>query len=165
MLKLNQITRDSFVIYKNLLNDCIRQAKIIFYMKKSISANNDVKETWKFINEVLKNNKRDEVRTVDYYITGTSLTGYKMVNYLNKYFVNAISTIISNTPQRHLQELLNNIPYVNNTFYFIPFSPSEIQRNIIRLKDKPCCISNIFVKVINSVCIPLSYILCYVFNI
>ena len=54
MLKLNQITRDSFVIYKNLLNDCIRQAKIIFYMKKSISANNDVKETWKFINGVLK---------------------------------------------------------------------------------------------------------------
>ena len=70
-----------------------------------------------------KNNKRDEVRAVDD-ISGTSLTGFKVVNYFNNYFVNAISTMISNTPQRLLQGLLNNIPYVNNTFYFFPFSPS-----------------------------------------
>ena len=47
MLKSSQITERSYTEYKNLLNNAIRQAKTIFYMKKA--SNIDAKKTWKFI--------------------------------------------------------------------------------------------------------------------
>ena len=143
MFKCNKITRASFLNYKNLLNEFIRQAKIIFYMKKSIAANNDAKETWKFINEILNKNKRDKVSTVNN-SDGTPLTGNIMVNYFNDYFVNIVSPIIFHTPQRPLHTTMENFPSIYNTFYFFPLSSSEIQTIILKFKDKPCSISRVY---------------------
>ena len=52
MLKCNEISKVSYNTYKNMLNDSIRQAKVIFYMRKSIL------KTWKFVNEMLNKYKK-----------------------------------------------------------------------------------------------------------
>ena len=44
MLKCNEISKVSYNTYKNMLNDSIRQAKVIFYMTKSISTSNNTKK-------------------------------------------------------------------------------------------------------------------------
>ena len=60
MLKCNEISKVSYNTYKNMLNDSIRQAKVIFYMTKSISTSNNTKKTWKFVNEMLNKYKKKE---------------------------------------------------------------------------------------------------------
>ena len=40
----------------------------------------------------------------------------------------------------------------------------EIQSVILKLKNKPCCITDISTEVIKSVSLPISYILSYAFN-
>ena len=163
MLKRNEIPKDSYITYRNMLNDTVRQAKVIFYMRKSISTNNDAKKTWKFVNEMLNKNKKEKICAIDDN-EGRSLAGHDMVNYFNCYFVNVVSTIVSNGPSRPLQTFFKNIPLINDSFYFFPVTAFEVQSVVVKLKDKPCCITDISTKVIKSVSLPISYILSYLFN-
>ena len=65
MLKCNEISKVGYNTYKNMLNDSIRQAMIIFYMRKLISTSNDTKKTWKFVNEMLNKKKKEKISTID----------------------------------------------------------------------------------------------------
>ena len=163
LLRKNQITRTSFVAYRNLLNDAIRQAKILYYMKKSISVNNDVKKTWRFINSILNKNNNDKILSINN-VNGEKLIEHNMVNYFNNYFINVVSSIISNIPQIPINRFLQNIPSINHSFYFFPLSPPELQVTILKLKDKYCGLHDISTKVLKSVHIPLSFILTDIFN-
>ena len=65
MVRNNQITKKSFNIYKKLLNTAIKQAKKLYYLKKAISANRNIKDTWKFFNKNLNKNKKKTVLNVN----------------------------------------------------------------------------------------------------
>ena len=58
MLKLNPITKESFIIYINIRNKTIKQAKKMYYLKKAVANNGDVRENWRFLNNILHGNKQ-----------------------------------------------------------------------------------------------------------
>ena len=163
LLKQNLITKESYVKYRNLLISAIKQAKVLYFLKKSISNNNDVKSTWKFINSVLNKNKKERVKSIND-PNGTELTGVDMANYFNSYFTNIIPDIVSSIPDVAF-DVLQNIPSATSSFYFFPICPREIEIIILKLKDKPCNINDISVKALKSVYVTLSFILCYIFNL
>ena len=162
MLKLNQITRESFIIYRNLLNKAVKQAKELYYLKKVVAINGDVRETWKFVNSILHGNKSEIITSINDQ-NGSPVTGNKMADFFNDYFVNVVSNLIVNVPIIDLNPL-SYIPLVSETFFFFPISSFDIQNIICKLKDKPCNLSNIPTKVIKSISYNLSEIFCFIFN-
>ena len=144
MLKSSQITKSSYTEYKNLLNNAIRQAKIIFYMKKAIASNIDAKSTWKFINQVLNKNKKDVVHSVNNN-SGISLSGINMSNYFNDFFVDTIPNMIKNRPILNVvtQNPFNLVKNNRDSFFLYPMTTHEVQNNIKKLKNKSCSFNDI----------------------
>ena len=114
------ISKNSFDYYKRLLNSAIKQAKALYYMKKSIRCNGDVRATWKFINDMLG---RKEGRCIKY-VRGdgdANLTGVSMVNYFNKYFVNVISDLTTTNNMIPIKNCLKSVPINKIPFSFYPY--------------------------------------------
>lgn len=168
LLKLyrqNLITKESYNQYKNTLTSAIKQSKILYFMKKSMNLNNDVKQTWNFINNILNKNKKESINYIND-DNGIPLKGVSMSNYFNSYFTSIIPNLIANTPlQNNLtQKPFQNIPFNNETFFFLPVVPFEIQLLIMKLPNKSCHIDDIPIDVLKSISFPLSIILAYIIN-
>ena len=90
MLKNNVISLADFNSYKRLLNSAIKQAKLLYYIKKSFKFNGDIKRTWKFINEVLNKNEKNPICSINN-SNSTKLKVNEMVYYFSLYFINVIT--------------------------------------------------------------------------
>ena len=79
-MTLNQITRESFIIYRNLLKKAIKQAKKLYYLKKAIAIKGDVRETWRFVNNILHGNKLESITFINDQ-NSSPVTGNKMADF------------------------------------------------------------------------------------
>ena len=58
MLKNTQISHRDINSYKNFLNSGIKKAKCLYYYKNSLRFNDSVRDTRKFVNEILDEKKK-----------------------------------------------------------------------------------------------------------
>ena len=120
MLKNNVISLADFNSYKRLLNSAIKQAKLLYYIKKSFKFNGDIKRTWKFINEVLNKNERKPIYSINN-SNSVELKGNEMVNYFNSYFINVITDLTNN----YNYNINNADPQINVDHNQIFFSTNQ----------------------------------------
>ena len=164
MLKVNLISLPDFNNYKRLLNSAIKQAKTLYYLKRSFKFNGDVKDTWKFINDILDKNKREPVTSIKDR-NSTLLNGKNMVDFLNSYFVNIIPTLMND----HLIDVhLDPLHYVDFnpvSFFFFPTSELEVDLTINQMKNKPTNVSDILFNVIKHVSRPLCVMISHLYNL
>ena len=64
-------------------------------MRKSIKCNGNVKDTWKFINEILNNSENKPIISITD-DNDNKITGSDMVNHFNQHFINLIFNFTAN---------------------------------------------------------------------
>ena len=85
--------------YKNKLNHLIRIAKRTYYNERFENARNDIKQTWKLINEVINNKKKNTSFPLSFKSDGKTITDpLEIANRFCKYFTNIGPNLSSKIP-------------------------------------------------------------------
>ena len=136
---------------------------MLYYLKKSISLNNDIKNTWRFVNEIMNKEKRETITSIknnpDNYIAGETTA-----NYFNDYFTKTVDELKKNIPPLNNVNLSNLVSFNNNTFFFSTKSQNEIQPVVFKLKDKHCHINDIPAKILKFVSLTVNMAMEMIFN-
>ena len=160
LLKDNYITLEIFNSYKKLLNSAIKQAKSLYYLKKSFKFNGNVKKTWDFVNDLLNSNDREPISS----ITNSNSVALKendMVNYFNSYFINVISELTINNPNNFHDDVLYSVNDNPNSFFFISATEHEMENIIFYLESKPVNLKDISIDALKALSKPLSKLISF----
>ena len=161
----NLITKKEYSKFRNYVTMKIRKAKIEYYDHKFKSIKNDIKQTWRAINNVInpKANKITAVKKISENNV-TYVNPKEISNLFNNFFVNIgrkIAESVERNPQDHLQ-FLNHVNQPQS-FFFQPVSPTEVGNIINSLKNKSSDINTMPIKILktikNIISFPLSEII------
>ena len=169
LLKLDRngrLSRGDFNKYKNILNVTIKQAKELFYLRKFMQHNKDVKKTWNLVNSLLNRTKSNK----DLVLSNENnqvLEGKQLSNFINNYYSNI-------TVRLGLMNLnLNNVfmiyvtPVLFSFYAFMFMRPSaenEVLDLICSLPLKGTHLDDIPSKILKLVAKPLSFWLSKFYN-
>ena len=152
LCKAGKIPKNLFRNYRNFVTNFIRQAKINYFEEKFNRTKDNIKNTWKTINNILKTrpSKQNKIGKIVHenviYDNNSSISGI-----INEYFINIGSKIaessISNLSD-HKIFLHGNFP---KSFFISPVSAIEISRTIKSLKNKSCGIHSLPIKILKSI--------------
>ena len=155
---------NEYSTYRNTLTSVLRKAKKDYYSLQFQTHKNDIKSTWKVINDVLKNKDGKKLGIDKITHNGNTITdSHEIAEAFNAYFVNIGPN------------LANNIPASNNTFhsylknpnpnsiFFLPVDETEIINIVNQLKAKKSSgfdgISTFLLKqIIHEIAAPLTHI-------
>ena len=147
------ISKEHYCKFRNYVTFKIRSAKKKYYEQVFNSVKNDIKKTWKIINNLL-NSKRKKQITIQKVVENgvTYVDPYNMSNVFNDYFVNVgrnIAESVKCNPDDHRKFL----PEINqqNSFFFKPIRPKEVYDIINSMKNKPTNIDTFSIKILKSV--------------
>ena len=102
-------------MYKNKLNDLIRTAKRLYYDNRFKGAKNDLKLTWKLINEVINKRKTNSSLPSSFKSEGRTITDPKEVaDSFCKYFSNLGPNLAKAIPEVNFS-FRSFLPDNNNT--------------------------------------------------
>ena len=163
MLKENCITYEVYDTYRKLLNSAVRQAKSLYYLKKSFQFDGNMKRTWNFINDLLNKNNKEPISAIKD-SNSVVLKDINMVNYFNSYFINIISELTINNNNLSNNNSLYSVPYNQNSFFFFPTTDSEVENIICRLQSKPTYLTDISIDALKYISKPLSIIISHIYN-
>ncbi len=91
-----------YKVYKNKLTVILRQAKRDYYNKRLLENKNDIKSTWKILNEVIANNPEPTSKP-SFYINDSKVVLKNLkevVNEFNSFFVN-VGPNLTKTIKQH----------------------------------------------------------------
>ena len=155
LYRKNIMSKKAYCDYRNFVSSKIKMAKKKFYEEKFNLAKNNIKETWKIINNVLKPKQKNRKNVINKIIVNDEM--HSDVNYIansfNNFFINIGKTITESVedhdPEDH-KNYLNNLD-LQNSFFFKPVIPTEISTIISSLKNKPSNINTTPVKILKLV--------------
>ena len=160
------IPKKTYSNFRNFVTKKIRKAKFDYFEQKFNSVRNNIKQTWRIINDVLKPRNKSRQNIIKKIIVNNSIyeRGEDIANIFNDFFVNVgkdIADSVDSGPDDHLK-YLNHINQPNS-FFFRPITPNETYAIINTLKNKPSSINNFSIKILKFIskiiCIPLTNII------
>ena len=157
--------------YNLILKQNIHSAKQIYYETCFHQFRNDIRNTWKTINEILTKNKTKQKLPTVFKENGTDITGnINIANKFNTFFTNVgqkIATDIKYDGNKNYSFYLNK--QINSTFTFKNIDEIIVKKTINNLPTKNSCgyddVSSKLLKVIAPVIIkPLTLLINQVLN-
>ena len=126
------ITRESYTFYANRLTTLLNKSRKVYYFKLFYRDIKNTKKTWSNINRVTGSTARCSMEKL--LVGGETLTGMRMVNYANEYFV-SIANRLTEEMQINGQFMVytERNPY---TFEMRPTDVREVVKVIYSLKNK-----------------------------
>ena len=92
-----KIARGDYTYYRNRRLTCVlRRVKRLYYTKLLFDAANDHVKLWNCLNNVIERNVRQSMKEIK--VNNIVLMGQDLANYVNDYFVTAVSSITRNLP-------------------------------------------------------------------
>ena len=166
LMRQNKMSKSFSNSYRNKLNSLIKKVKSDFYKSKFQKCTNDIKATWKNINNLIGNKKQ---RLNDDMILGDEIfSGNKDIcNAFSRHFTSTVRTLIDKIePSKTNFEsyLDNDNPFINSMFVRETNS-IEVQRIISSFKNKNCDINNIPTRIYKTISTLVSPILAHLFNL
>ena len=163
-MKQGLISKADFNFYKNCLSRAIKLAKELYFSEKALKSNRNAKQTWKFVNGLLKRNQKNVIKTI-HNENNAEIEGKAMSNYFNIFFINIVRNslnYLSLDVDASIFDFINN--YVQHSCFLVPSSPNEIMSIIMSLKNKTCHLQDIPVKIMKSISLTIAPILSHVYN-
>lgn len=120
--------------YKRTLTKLLREAKTAYYRNKFNQSHNNIKDTWKTINELIG---RKNKRTGPLYIetnSGTTSHEPTIANAFNEYFAEIGQRIACNIPSSHIPPLSFLVGNYLNSMYFTPITEYEVVTCVSNLR-------------------------------
>ena len=120
--------------FNNNYNKLIRQAKVNYFCEMLERHKNDLKQSWKILNEAMGRKQKNQTSPRNIIIDGVNVSDQnKIASYFNEYFVNIGSNIAKNIPNT-LRTYTDFMPTANTHSMFInPVQTSEIKSIIYKL--------------------------------
>ena len=123
--------------YRNLLNDLLEKAEILYYKDLISDKSNGIKNFWKSFGSTLNSNKRKNHSNLrKLIIENTEVTeDVDIANAMNNHFCTIGQKINNKIPGTtgHFKDYLNN--QIGETFFLNPVSQSEIMAEISKLNE------------------------------
>ena len=148
------IPKTTYHNYRNFVTSKIRKAKLQYFENKFNSVKNNIKQTWRIINDVLKPKKFSRQNTIKKLVRNDIIyeNGSDIAHIFNNFFVNIGSEIaesVESGPYDH-QKYLHHINQPNS-FYFHPVTPIDTLATINSLKNKSSNINHFSIKVLKCI--------------
>ena len=120
-----------YKFYRDTINSLLRKSKKQYHKQYFLEHANNLKKTWKGINNLL--NRQDNAKVSDIFlnINGKLLTDQKLVvDKMNQYFINVADNLAKKIPKPNtkFQDFLRN-PNIHS-LYLTEIAPHEIKRNL-----------------------------------
>lgn len=132
-IKDNKVTKEYFKKYKNTLGSAIKDAKNIYFMHKFTSLRNNIRKTWKLINDALGRSKISSINRLvinDEIIEDQNLICSKF----NEFFCSAAENLKQNLATS-IRDHIDSVPITENTAFFQPTVSEDIFKSIKSLKN------------------------------
>lgn len=160
--KENRTLLEDFKIYRNKLNNLIKQTKNAYYIDKINLNKKDPKQLWNTVNEVYNKSKKNidikEIKTENGIVTMDKKTiANSFVNFFSNIGIKLASKI--NKPEQFIE----NKKEVANSIFLVETNESEIKKIIQNLKKHKApgldnITSNTLQQIVDYVIKPLCYI-------
>ena len=166
LYRKNIISKNTYSNFRNSVTKAIRKSKKKYYENKFNKVKNNIRETWRIINHVLKPKFNKKGNSVKQIIINNKIheNPDEISNLFNEFFVNIgrdIAESVDSGPDDHKKYLSHiNVP---NSFFFKPVLPNETCLILNSLKNKPGNINKVPIQVLKSInniiSIPLTIII------
>ena len=127
-----QTSKAVYTQFRNRVTSIIRKAKRLYYVRLFYNVGCDSRQIWSIIDNIIMRKRDKSLQHLK--VNGTLITGLPLINYVNHYFATAALTVT-----RGLQPP-DNYPFltapVPNSCFFYPTTPAEVNRTIMKLKNK-----------------------------
>ncbi len=145
-----------YIKYKNIFNKLKRQSKRNYFSNLLHTYKNDIKKTWKVLNNITGKNSNKQKISETFINNGAQTSNPILIaqgfcdyfTHVGEQFAAAISP-----SQKHFRSYLNKNTNTNNSLFLSPTDPEEINKVITILKSKKSCgddgISSSFLKKLN----------------
>ena len=153
-----------YVRYRNVLTSSLRLAKKMYFSRQFHKHKNDIKSTWKVINEALHSKNDIDSPKCIFKDDRKIEDPVDMAAVFNEYFVNIGPDLASNIPQSGI-DFCNFLKDQNpKSLFFAPVVEEEVKDIINNLNAKKSSgydgITNFLLKnIVNEIAIPLTHIL------
>ena len=150
LYKMGFISESRNKNFKNRLTSIIRAAKKNYYASRFSTLKNDLKLTWKTINEVLGNNKsKNSVKSL--ILNNQRITSdVDIANLFNDYFVNVPKELDEKIPATEISALNNCYQSFSSSIFFKPVLECEINEIIKNLKNSKYGLNVIPVNILKN---------------
>ena len=164
LYKMSLVTVDENNSFRNKVNSIIRRHKTKFYADLLLKSRNDLKKTWRIINDLLsKNIKSTEINKI--ICNNSSYTNsIDIATVFNNFFCSIGEKYDSDIPESDLdpcQYIKINHP---SYFFLEPVSPLEVGFHIRNLKNSKQDINSISIQILKENYEILSYIIADLIN-
>ena len=163
--KRNTTTETRYKSYKNKLTSILRHAEKLYYQTKLMQYKNNIKETWKILNEVICKRNTNQQSPNEFVINGETVSNQECIaKEFNDFFVNIGKKLANNIDvNQNDRNVKDYIEKVNNSFFLSPVTEEELIDVVKGCKCKYSCDYldiNMFIvkKVIKCIAKPLTYI-------
>jgi len=165
LFKMGRMTRQAYCRYRNMVTSEIRNKRKLYYSSKFLNLKNNLRGTWRLINEVIKPNVDKNTNNFKLFHDGSTVTNSQEVaTVFNNYFSTIGSSIadLSGRADANYRQYLSG-DFVNS-FYFSPVSEISVCKIISSLKNKSCHLNEIPISILMKLSKLISPILSALIN-
>ena len=152
LYKSGKVSKYLFNKYKNYVTNLIRNAKKDYYHNKFNRTRDNIKDTWKTINSILKsgNNKQSIINKIMH--EGSIYEDEKSIaTVINEYFVNIGAKIAGNNNTNISDHKIFLRGNYQESFFISPISPVDVSNAIKMLKNKSSGIHSLPIKILKNI--------------
>ena len=151
--------------YCNMLNRLLKTARLQYYKQKFEASKQNLKQTWAIINSTIKPGKKCTNITKLLYNNET-ITDQKLIaEALNTHFSGiglALKNALPSSNNTAFRKYLS--PPIQNSFYLLPTTPTEVNRIIKELKNTSVNINIIPPKIMKENSLLISHHISFIFD-
>ena len=116
-----------YKVYRNKLNGLLRRAERKHYQLLLQKDQNNLKQSWKIINEVI-NKKKNSLNSKEFLINNETVTDKKAIaDSFNQYFINLASSLSENTPNSQLDPIKYTKNSPQKSLFLTDITRSELK--------------------------------------
>ena len=164
-VKGNEIQKQFYKKYSNVLTKLKFAAKKLFYHNKFESSKNDAYKTWNTIKSLISTRKVESPTPNKLKLKNTFTANHAtMAEEFNKYFSEIGKSLADKINNVNKNDYINYLPErLSSSLFLNPTTPNEVFKVICSLKDTKSCgydnISSFFLRIsANVLATPLSYL-------
>ena len=144
--RLGYLDKKFFNQYRNKLNSLVRSSKYKYYKNKFNNSKNNMRKTWKNINNLLHN--KSKIKKLQMHLNGNQFNDdFDISNAFSHDFSQIICELINSVQPTNIRFQSFLGPSLSNSFYVKPTTPNEVKTIINSLKSKGAPISEIPAKI------------------
>lgn len=163
--KLHRVPFDEYNNYKCNLDKIIKKSKKDYFSMKFNKCRNDVKRTWKIINDILSKSHKKSDNIVLQDVDGVEIGDpFEVANAFCDHFSTIASRLDSNIPMTATDPMDYMPDPVSTTFIPTPASTNEVTKLILSLPDKHCNVNAIPIFIIKKLSSLISPVIVNIFN-